>query len=278
MFTRYHRAMAAEIDVAPPRAGRAGTLLTIALVLVLAFQLAYWTWVFVAPQRSSPAADGAATTVDLAAIARMFGAPPPAGSGTASSSGLRLKGVVAPTPGVAASAIFSAGAGKDIAVYLDREVQPGVKLIQVHPDHVIVARAGVEERIDLEAPRSTAAKSPGAGRQAGFRLNVARTGNNFALSRKELDDALRDPHQLGYLGALGTPPGGGVRMEQAPPGSLAGKLGLQPGDIIKRVNGQAVAYQGDLARLYTQFGTLSSIQAEVQRGGSTLQLNYTVQP
>lgn len=261
------------------RTGALGKLLLPALVLVLAFQLAYWTWVFVAPPKSAVKVTGQAD-VDLAAIARMFGAAPPAGAGVASSSGLRLKGVVAPTPGVAASAIFSTGTGKDIAVYLEREVQPGVKLVEVHPDHVIVARAGVQERIDLEAPRSTVARGrgPGAGRQAGFKLNVARTGNNFALSRKELDDALRDPHQLGYLGALGTPPGGGVRMEQAPPGSLAGKLGLQPGDIIKRVNGQAVASQGDLARLYTQFGTLSSIQAEVQRGGSTLHLTYSIQP
>lgn len=261
------------------RTGALGNLVLLALVLVLAFQLAYWTWVFVSPPRSAVTVTEQAD-VDLAAVARMFGAAPPAGAGPVSSSGLRLKGVIAPTPGVAASAIFSAGTGKDIAVYLDREVQPGVKLAEVHPDHVIVARAGVQERIDLEAPRSTAAASraPGAGRQAGFRLNVARAGNNFALSRKELDDALRDPNQLNYLGALGTPPGGGVRMERAPPGSLAGKLGLQPGDIIRRVNGQAVSSQGDLARVYTQFGTLSSIQAEVQRGGSTLLLSYSIQP
>lgn len=261
------------------RTGALGNLVLLALVLALAFQLAYWTWVFVSPPKTAVKVAEQAD-VDLAAIARMFGAAPPAGAGPASSSGLRLKGVVAPTPGVAASAIFSTGTGRDIAVYLDREVQPGVKLVEVHPDHVIVARAGVQERIDLESPRSTEtqARGPAAGRQAGFRLNVARSGNTFALSRKELDDALRDPGQLNHLGALGTPPGGGVRMEQAPPGSLASKLGLQPGDIIRRVNGQAVSSQGDLARVYTQFGSLSSIQAEVQRGGSTLQLSYTVQP
>jgi len=74
------------------------------------------------------------------------------------------------------------------------------------------------------------------------------------------------------------PPGGGVRMEAAPPGSLAQKLGLQPGDVIKKVNGQAVASTGDLARLYTQFATTSAIQAEVQRGPATVQLSYSIQP
>jgi S1-C subfamily serine protease len=69
-----------------------------------------------------------------------------------------------------------------------------------------------------------------------------------------------------------------VKLEAAPAGSLAQKLGLQPGDIVKKVNGQAVASTGDLARLYTQFATLTLIQAEVQRGGSTVQLSYAIQP
>jgi len=69
-----------------------------------------------------------------------------------------------------------------------------------------------------------------------------------------------------------------VRMEAAPPNSLAQKLGLMPGDVIKKLNGQTVASAGDLARLYTQFGTLSMIQAEVQRGSATVQLSYAIQP
>jgi S1-C subfamily serine protease len=153
-----------------------------------------------------------------------------------------------------------------------------VKLLEVRPDHVIVSRAGDRERIDLDTRRAGAA-APIAGRVVGFRINVAKSGaNNFSLSRKELDDALRDPNQLGYLGQIGMPPNGGVRMDAAPNGSLAQKLGLQPGDIIKKVNGQSVASPGDLARLYQQFATLSAIQAEVQRGGATVQLSYAIQP
>lgn len=254
------------------------TLTLAALVLLLAYQLAYWTWVFVAPPRGA-ALPEEGPQVDLAAIARMFGAAPPASSRAQAPSGLRLKGVVAPTPGTEASAIFSTGSGRDVSVFVGREIQPGLKLAQVRPDHVVVSRAGASERIDLEAHRSVVAgRSSAPGRQAGFRLNVARSGNSFTLSKKELDDALRDPHQLNYLGALGNPAGGGVRMEQAPAGSLAQKLGLQPGDVIRKVNGQAIASQGDLARLYTQFDSLSQVQAEVQRGGTTVHLSYSLQP
>lgn len=259
------------------KAGSFGTIVTVALVLVLAWQLAYWTWVFVAPPPVAAPAP-AQPAVDLAAVARLFGADAP---GTAPASGLRLKGVIAPTPGTEASAIFSKGSGRDVAVYIGNEVEPGLKLAEVHPDHVIVSRAGARSRIELDPVRSTHLATRGAvpGRATGFKVNVSRTGsNNYSLSRKELDEALRDPGQLSHLGQIGVPPKGGVRMEQAPPGSLAQKLGLQPGDVIKSVNGQTVASAGDLARLYTQFNTLSTIQAEIQRGQSTVQLSYQIQP
>lgn len=266
----------------PPRQSPFGTLLLIALVLVLAWQLAYWAWRFLAPT-PRPAPTSAVATVDMSAIARLFGAAPPAGATTAATtSGLRLKGVVAPTPGIAASAIFSTGTGRDIAVYIDRDVQPGIKLAEVHADHVIVTRSGARERIDLDTARTAVASAtpgrPGTNRPQ-FKINVSQSATNaFAFSRKELDDALRDPNQLNYLGQIGQPPGGGVKMESAPPGSLAQKLGLQPGDIIKKINGQAVASPGDLARLYTQFATLTAIQAEVQRGTSVVQLSYAITP
>jgi general secretion pathway protein C len=257
--------------------GVIGTIAIVALTLVLAFQLAHWTWVFMAPPEIAKTPDGDAG-VDMAAIAKLFGATPPA-TASASTAGLRLKGVVAPDEGPIASAIFSTGGGKDVAVFVDREISPGVKLVEVKADHVIVSRNGVNERIDLEAARSNVATKGSTGRVVGFRMNVAKSGsNNFTFSRKELDDALRDPNQLSYLGVIGMPPGGGVRMEAAPAGSLANKLGLQAGDVIKKVNGQPVASSGDLARLYQTFATTSNISAEIQRGSQTLQLSYSVQP
>src|SRR5205809_434068 len=97
-----------------------GTIVTVVLTLVLAYQLAHWTWVFVAPPPVAVLTESD-STVDLAAIAKLFGANAPSTQGS-SGSALRLKGVIAPTPGVAASAIFSSGGGKDIAVYVGREV------------------------------------------------------------------------------------------------------------------------------------------------------------
>jgi len=262
---------------APARDGIFGTALVAALVLVLAWQLAYWTWAFVAPPSASVAAAAAPGEVDLAAVARLFGGSAPA-AGASTVDGLVLKGVVAPTPGVSASAIFAPRAGKDISVFIGDEVRPGVKLVEVRPDHVIVTRAGTRERIDLAEPHSASTGTRLAAQARGFRINVSRSGaNRYSLSRKELDQALRDPSQLEYLGQIGMPPGGGVRLDAAPAGSLAAKLGLQPGDVIRKVNGQPVASPGDLARLYQQFATMSQIDAELKRGNATVQLTYQIQ-
>jgi general secretion pathway protein C len=268
------------ISTTPPRtrAGRyAANLATAAFVIGAAWFAAKAAWSVLAP---APAAAGnAPVAVDLAAAAAVFGGKAGSAGGpvAASAGGLRLKGVVAPTPGETAGAIFNTGAARDVAVPLGGEVQPGVKLVEVDRDHVIVTRAGVRERIDLDT-RKAPAGAAGAGQQAaGFKLSVARAGANaFTFARKDLDNALKDPQQMGYLGRIGQGTNG-VRVEDAPPGSLARKLGLEPGDILKRINGQAVNSPGDLARLYQQFSTLAQIQAEVQRGTAVVQLTYNIQ-
>ena len=139
----------------------------------------------------------------------------------------------------------------------------------------------MRERIDLDkrivmAGRQNAAA---ASSNSGFRLDVAaKGGNTYSLSRGDLNSALQDPRQLNFLGRIGTLPSGGVRMEQAPPGSLSDRLGFKEGDIIRQVNGQPVNSPGDLARVYQQFGNLNQIRAEVMRGGSPIMLTYQIQP
>ena len=264
-------------DNAAAAPNRLGTLLTAVLVIALAWVCARWTWAFVAPAGDARPAS-AKPAVDLAVAARLFGGDSQVASGPSrGSSAFRLKGVVAPSAGSVGAAVLNVN-GKDVAVLMGGEVQPGVKLDSVAPDHVMISRAGVRERVDLEVRMAAVPRSVG-GQAAGFRLGVNRSGPTaFTFSRKDLESALKDPNQLNYLGKIGMPPGGGVRLDEAPPGSLANRLGLQPGDIIKRVNGQAVASAGDLARLHQQFATTSLVQAEVLRGGQAVQLNYTINP
>src|SRR5258706_11329153 len=136
--------MATATPPAPER-NIVGTAATVSLILLLAWQLAYWTWTFVTPAGAPSTPPAREDAVDLAVAAKLFGGSASSSPGAASSSGLRLKGVVAPTPGVAASAIFSTGTGKDVSIFIGSEVQPRVKLVEVNPHHPLVARPGVNQ-------------------------------------------------------------------------------------------------------------------------------------
>jgi general secretion pathway protein C len=256
-----------------------GVALTTILVVALGLQLAWWGWHFLLPAptiiASNPSTGAASDDISLAR--RLFGG----GDGApaeASASDIRLKGVFA-VDGVTLSAAVVNWTGKDQAVRMGQELMKGATLAEVHADHIIVARNGGRERIELDKFR-VAATTPNAQSRnpnAGFRLNVTAAGGGYSLSRQELNGVLQDPRQMEFLGQIGVAPGGGVRVDGAGANTLAGKLGLQTGDVISAVNGQPVNSAGDLARLYSQFNTLSAVRVEVKRAGAPTVLNYTIQ-
>lgn len=52
-------------------------------------------------------------------------------------------------------AVIAIDKGKTVAVTTGDEVLPGVKLDKVFPDHVIVSRGGVPQRLDLPQRKPT---------------------------------------------------------------------------------------------------------------------------
>jgi general secretion pathway protein C len=252
--------------------------ITLALVAVLGLQIAWWTWRVISPPSLMTAQDNVSINPSLART--LFGDAGSAGDSatiTASSSGITLKGVYA-VDGKTLSAAVLNGGSKDQAVVVGGEIQSGVKLIEVHADHVFISRNGVRERIDLDQHMRSSGSAVLTAAGGSFRLNVTSPNSGvYSLSRQELNTVLQDPRQLNFLGRIGPAANGGVRVEDAPGGSLSDKLGLKAGDLLTSVNGQPVNSAGDLARLYSQFGTLNQIRAEIMRGGSPMLLTYTIQ-
>ena len=260
--------------------------LTALLVIVLGWQLAWWTWHFITPSlRNSSIAPANAAAPDILLGRQLFGDAGPAinavAISTAAQTGIRLKGVFAVDGAPLSAAVLNMG-GRDLAVRLGQELSTGVTLAEVHANFVIVNRSGIRERIELDKYESRTGKQTSAIAAAPatqFRLNVASTGTNaYALSRQELNSVLQDPRQqIFFNGRISAAASGGVRVDDVPSGSLLDKIGLKTGDIITGINGQPVNSQGDLVRLYTQFGTLASIRAEVRRGGAPVVLSYAIQ-
>lgn len=252
------------------------------LIAVLGLQLAWWNWQILAPYNKPIPPLSTHTDIlseDSSQARHLFGdagdsMPTP----LSETSAIRLKGVFAADGKTLSTAVVNLG-GKDRAISLGEEIQPGVKLAEVHPDHIYVSRARLRERINIEerVSSNTAKPNSASPSAAGFRLAVSQpSSNSYSLSREELNNVLQDTRQLNFLGRIAPAASGGIRVEDAPAGTLSEKLGLKTGDLIVSVNGQPVNSTGDLARLYQQFATTSQIRAEVRRGSTPLLLTYSI--
>lgn len=130
-----------------------GLVATIAALTVLGMVLAYWSWVFFSPHPESrsqtlPAASDAGRGFEAAN--RLFGNVPQASNGSgAGASGFtfRLLGVVA-APGTRSGyAVMRLDAKRTVAVREGGEIEPGVRLVEVHADHVVLERSGQRETL-----------------------------------------------------------------------------------------------------------------------------------
>ena len=269
---------------------RGPAIATVLLALLAAFLLATWTWKLFAPKqiiRPAPLTQvDAAAAADTVVAAHLFGVAAQGKSAEASqvsTLNIRLKGVFAENGEYPAFAIVNTGA-KDEPVRTGNDIMPGVVLDSVKPEHIVVKRNGVLERVNLEERAgaggggSSVGVTPPRPAPAQFRLNAPQTApNTYNFSRSELGRAMEDPRQVANLGRVSAHAGGGVTVDEVPPGSLAERLGLQQGDVIRAVNGKPLASPADFAQIYQQQGQAGQIKVEGMRGSRPLNLNYNVQ-
>ena len=152
----------------------AGSLATFAALVLLGLVLAYWTWAWLAP-RPEPRAQaavqtggrGVGSTADPTQAAYgLFGSAHPERNGAAPAGiAVRLLGVVAASGSRSGNrrgyAVLRLDANRTVAVRVGGEIEPGVRLAEVHADHVVLERSGARETLALPKPgRSAVSAAP----------------------------------------------------------------------------------------------------------------------
>jgi general secretion pathway protein C len=277
------------------------TAAMLAALVAAGWLVGRWVLYFATPAETPPAAPRERVQLGLAAQAlaeaHLFGvAATRAGGEVLSTLNIKLRGVLAGPTGFA---ILNTG-DRDQTARVGGEVVPGVVLEAVHAQHVMLRRNGALERVNLEerqqlatapAPQDparrarprVAAPEPAAPRAATPRAGArSQRPEPYApvgdVSTEQPADAPAPPPA-----PVVAPPAGpgaaakGLVVGAVPPGSLLERIGLQPGDVIRSVNGEAVTTEADVARILQSRGAQSPIAAEVQRGGITLPINITAQ-
>ena len=202
----------------------------------------------------------------------------------ASTLALALRGTVAdrdPTVGVAVI-----GDGQNERAYrVGDEIDTGVSLVEVYPDHVVISRDGTRESLIL--PREAAgAAQPGPV----FDLSAANTSarkpattateatpepysppqlaNGTVDWEKSLEQVRNNPAQFTQLAAPVIQDGKliGLRVRGLDPATMT-KLGLEAGDLVTAVNGIAVDSPQRASEILASVQNAASVRVTVQRNG-----------
>jgi general secretion pathway protein C len=256
----------------------APTLLTVALVIVLAAQLASLLWRVLSSSGTDtappPAVDaGAVPAVDLGSIvnAHLFGIASMTGdpnAAPATSANLTLAGTLAGIDPEQGWAIIGASA-QAARVYATGATLPGgTRLLAVYPDRVILDRNGVRESLALPRLSGAAGAAPvaygPAGAQTGSLADSVR--ELMAQDQSAVNELLRP--QPVFAGAQ-------LRGYRVYPGRNRGqfaKLGLQPGDLVTAVNGAPLDDPNRGLEILRGIGMGSGVTLTIDRNGQQQQL------
>ena len=232
-------------------------------------------------------------------VTRIVGLAPFGGGATlvgglpASSLGLVLKGVLMAFPPSASTALIALGDGPATIYGIGQSPVGNAVIEAIGLDHVILKVGETRERLDFPAPVVTAppegAATPGAGitvapvatplsPQAQAALASASPVSSAAAARavQPVAPAASGPApDVGQTAAAmgATASAQGYRIGPNPSAELR-RFGLQPGDVIETLNGEAVGNGASDQQLIERARAAGQASVVVVRGGRRLTLNF----
>ncbi|MGS1017105.1 type II secretion system protein N [Allosphingosinicella humi] len=198
-------------------------------------------------------------------IAPSLPAPPPTVAppvASASVDGLMLQGVMGGGPGGGA-AIIAFPDGSHRLVRVGREFLPGVTLKEVALRHVILATAGGAMRLEFNKAAVSAGgeATPAAGPQGGEEARRQRETLEFRTG-------LAPRKENGRITGFAVRPGARLGLLQ--------RAGLQPGDVIVAVNGQAFESEEKVLELSSELAGSYTAEIDYLRGGKPMKASIAV--
>lgn len=192
----------------------------------------------------------------------------------ATSSNLVLRGVILARPASKSTALVADAGGPAIPVSIGEALPGGAILDSVGNDHVVLLLAGRKEILSFPVSQSSAGV---AAIRAGIPSAFTDKSAVSAGSPQETIDAYRrkiadNPKSvLDEFSVAATPEGYKVSDLIAPG---VRRAGLQPGDLIVRVNGVAVGDVEKDRRLFDDVAASGRARVEVLRAGQLLILSF----
>ena len=122
---------------------KAASLATLAAASLLGVVLAYWSWAWLAPAAAARAPALAEAAPPSSSAAGLFGTA----KAVSSASSVRLTGVVAASGERRGHAVLRLDGKKTVAILQGEDIEPGLRLAEVHPDRIVLERNGARETL-----------------------------------------------------------------------------------------------------------------------------------
>lgn len=246
-----------------------------ALILLLLVQAGRLVWLFAAPTPQAVQARPL-SEIDLGVLSRFDAFFRNGGGGAEAASpdggGLTLFGVRADGAG-GGSAIIGLSDGRQVSVGAGEELEPGLTLSAVAPDHVMLSRGGAPFRLDFPDMMSGAASvAPATMASSAASTPEPAPAEGVAVDPQRLiaQAGLRPRIQgLGVNGLTVSASGDGGELRNA---------GLRSGDVILSVNGTALNSPQAVAALRGQLADAPSAQIQFERDGQVRSTTVRTRP
>lgn len=247
------------------------------LALLLAVQLVRLLWTLVTPL--SPLGAWQPQTAVIASPAErraLFTSFDPffrsgtqgSASATVTALGLTLFGVNINEATGGGSAIIAAEDGVQNSYAVGDEIAPGVKLVGVAFDHVLLDRGGARESLFLDQSGAAPVAAPTTPLPAPTAEVGTAPANPNAVAGELSPAALKSG--VGFAPRSENGKVTGVVVQPQGDGATFRAAGLRPGDVIRGVNGRPIGSAGDAAALANQFAPGARISLEVERGANVV--------
>ncbi len=248
-----------------------------ALVAVLVIQLVRLLFAIVTPaaplgdwRPRAPEDMAAAAKAQLFARVDPFYRNLPTGEGASNAVTalqIGLFGIRMNMGSAAGSAIIAGTDGIQNSIGVGEEIQPGVRLVAVHFDHVEIDNSGKRELLYIDQ-----ADAPGG---ANAVAAAGSTGSAPMATNAALSGAIPLSPQSLRAGISFSPRSEsgrvtGIALGQQGDGSAFQAAGFRNGDVIRAINGRPVTSASDAAGIAAQLQPGVRLSLDVERGAGTV--------
>ncbi|HOA12513.1 MAG TPA: type II secretion system protein GspC [Myxococcota bacterium] len=172
-----------------------------------------------------------------------------------------------------------------------------VEIAEIHPRYIVL-RQGEKYSVvtvwDVDQPKQAvrsdagsqsalgAAGDPDASGGDPFAAGIRKKGpNDYQIDKNMLEEQLQDLTKLGMQARIvpnyEAGKYAGFRLVGIRPNSLYKAIGLQSGDLLRRINGEEIDTPNKAIQLFEQLRNSNQIAVDVVRRGKKITMNYSIQ-